>query len=193
MTIRPCRGCGTASAAASGEPDCPVADVDDADLGMVGERRQGQQEALGLRKGGEGPIAARLHGLAGGREDRRRGEDYGPGWRVCWPASRSPIAAPRSTSSRSIATTFRLELHDGIDDARKIGARQRIAAAALHHGVVDRDDGDGDRADAARRGPGSANPSASLRDGRESADGPLACAAKMPAPHSTVRPSAARS
>ncbi|CUT14929.1 hypothetical protein BF49_6009 [Bradyrhizobium sp.] len=115
--------------------------VDDADLGMIGERRQGQQEALGLRQGGEGALAAGLHGLTGGREDRRGGKNHGTGsQRIC----------QRGVADRSAAVDqeqvdrddLRLELHDGVDDSGEIGPRQRVAAAALHDGVVDRDDGD---------------------------------------------------
>ncbi|MGY4596510.1 hypothetical protein ACVWXL_004256 [Bradyrhizobium sp. GM22.5] len=86
-------------------------------------------------------MAAGLHGLAGGREDRCGGKDDG---------TRSQRICQRSVADRSAAIDqqqvdrddLRLELHDGVDDAGEIGARQRIAAAALHDGVVDRDDGD---------------------------------------------------
>ncbi len=37
--------------------------------------------------------------------------------------------------------TFGL-IRDGVDDAREIGPGKRIAAAALHHCIVDRNDGD---------------------------------------------------
>ncbi|MGY4338525.1 hypothetical protein ACVWW3_003431 [Bradyrhizobium sp. LM2.9] len=115
--------------------------VDDADLGVVGECRQGQQEALGLRQHGEGTVAARRHGLAGGRKNRRGGEDHG---------TRSQRICQRGVTDRSAAVDqqqvdrddLRLELHDGVDDTGEIGAWQGIAAAALDHGVVDRDDGD---------------------------------------------------
>src|SRR4051794_7216638 len=115
--------------------------IDDADLGMIGERGQGQQEALGLRQGGEGALAAGLHGLAGGREDRCGGKDDGTRrQRIC----QRGVADRRAAVDQEQVDRddLRLELHDGVDDAGEIGARQRIAAAAFHDGVVDRDDGD---------------------------------------------------